>query len=264
MRCSRFVLFSKVDLERIVAQEATVRVARKDEMDRVVSMMKEFETVHVGDDSSVRSWKNRIVGRHRCSVLLEHNKVPLAYILVSVSPFTARFMNDIFCDSWPKGGGSSLWSHINFYSVNSVNKAESHPFFGAAVGFPIIKKTAELIQSSGGVRQLLLDRGLDDNADALDVTNSKSQLFTMSPVPGLKAWLEKNDSALLKRASTNLLEAKNDLLERTAQIIAEKKDPVAKFHLGNGAKLHQINWAADESPLRMSQSFGIMCNYDYN
>jgi hypothetical protein len=263
MRLSRFVLASsRSELERLVASEGSVRVARSDELEKVVSMMKEFETVHVGDDSSVRSWKNRIVGRHRCTVLLEHRDVPLAYILVSVSPVTSRSMSDIFGDTWSKTSNAP-WAHINFYSVNSLNKAETHPFFGAAVGFPIIKKTAELIQTRGA-RQLLLERGLKENEDASDVTTGKSRLFTMSPVPGLRLWLEKNDPALLKRAISNLAEAKDALLERTEQIIGERKDPVAKFHLGNGAKLHQLNWAADESQLRMAQSFGIMCNYDYN
>lgn len=262
MRASRFILSSKSDLERIVAMDAKVRVARVDEMEKVVLMMKEFETVHAGDESSVRSWKNRIIGRHRCSVILEHQNVPLAYILVSISPHTSRSMSDIFSDSWPKSAAGQ-WSNINFYSVNAVNKSETHPFFGAAVGFPIIKKTAELIQSRGA-RQVLMDRGLTDNSDAQDVTTGKSQLFTMSPIPGLRTWLEKNDPVLLQRATENLADAKEDLLKRASQIIGEKKDPVAKFHLGNGAKLHQLNWAADDSQLRMVQSFGIMCNYDYN
>ena len=40
-------------------------------------------------------------------------------------------------------------------------------------------------------------------------------------------------------------------------------DPVAKFHLGNGAILERINLGADLSPKGMSQSKGIMVNYQY-
>ncbi len=39
---------------------------------------------------------------------------------------------------------------------------------------------------------------------------------------------------------------------------------VAKFHLGNGAKLHRINWAADLSKKGIKQSTGLMVNYLYD
>lgn len=41
-------------------------------------------------------------------------------------------------------------------------------------------------------------------------------------------------------------------------------DPVARFHLGNGASLHQLNWAADLSEKGLHQSAGIMVNYLYD
>jgi len=41
-------------------------------------------------------------------------------------------------------------------------------------------------------------------------------------------------------------------------------NPVAKFHLGNGAKLHQINWAADLSKKGLRQSAALMVNYLYD
>jgi malonyl-CoA decarboxylase len=48
----------------------------------------------------------------------------------------------------------------------------------------------------------------------------------------------------------------------------EKRDshpanPVARFHLGNGALLDRIHWAADESEVGWNRSFGIMVNYVY-
>jgi malonyl-CoA decarboxylase len=41
-------------------------------------------------------------------------------------------------------------------------------------------------------------------------------------------------------------------------------DPVAKFHLGNGARLQRINWAADLSSNAIRQSCGMMVNYLYD
>ena len=40
-------------------------------------------------------------------------------------------------------------------------------------------------------------------------------------------------------------------------------DSVARFHLGNGASLERINWAADDSPAGMDRSAGMMVNYVY-
>lgn len=41
------------------------------------------------------------------------------------------------------------------------------------------------------------------------------------------------------------------------------KDPVARFHLGNGAQLERINWPADLSPVGLKASYGAMVNYSY-
>ena len=41
-------------------------------------------------------------------------------------------------------------------------------------------------------------------------------------------------------------------------------DPVARFHLGNGAQLAGIHWAADLSDKGLAQSAGIMVNYHYD
>jgi malonyl-CoA decarboxylase len=41
-------------------------------------------------------------------------------------------------------------------------------------------------------------------------------------------------------------------------------DPVARFHLGNGARLERINWMADRSPKSLREAFGLMVNYRYD
>ena len=40
-------------------------------------------------------------------------------------------------------------------------------------------------------------------------------------------------------------------------------DAVARFHLGNGARLERINWLADTSDKAMAQAHGLMVNYRY-
>jgi malonyl-CoA decarboxylase len=41
-------------------------------------------------------------------------------------------------------------------------------------------------------------------------------------------------------------------------------DPVARFHLGNGARVERLNWAGDPSPKGLKQSYGLMVNYLYD
>ena len=40
-------------------------------------------------------------------------------------------------------------------------------------------------------------------------------------------------------------------------------DPVARFHLGNGARLERVNWLGDPSVNGLRQSCGVMVNYLY-
>lgn len=65
---------------------------------------------------------------------------------------------------------------------------------------------------------------------------------------------EKEKDALLCLASIYLSHAST----------SRDGNPVAKFHLGNGAKLHLINWAADLSRKGLRQSAGLMVNYLYD
>ena len=96
---------------------------------------------------------------------------------------------------------------------------------------------------------------------------------TLSPVPGFGDWLRqeaaKEDSPVLSEAEFDALEAtatpgweaQPELAERARQpmlrlmahyLVREKRggrprDPVARFHLGNGARLERVNWLGDTS-----------------
>ena len=39
---------------------------------------------------------------------------------------------------------------------------------------------------------------------------------------------------------------------------------MARFHLGNGARLERLNFLADSSPRALAQSHGLMVNYLYD
>jgi malonyl-CoA decarboxylase len=52
--------------------------------------------------------------------------------------------------------------------------------------------------------------------------------------------------------------------EQIREFIETRKDPVARFHLGNGARLQSVNFDADRSSKRLEESWGIMVNYNYS
>ncbi|HEV7820771.1 MAG TPA: malonyl-CoA decarboxylase family protein [Burkholderiales bacterium] len=106
---------------------------------------------------------------------------------------------------------------------------------------------------------------------------------TLSPVPGFRAWL----GTIARERTPNLpdLSRLNDdnwltdaqfaeqvrlpLMGLCAHYLTvvrkndEPLDPVARFHLGNGARMEKLNWLADTSKQGMQRSAGIMVNYLY-
>ena len=113
-------------------------------------------------------------------------------------------------------------------------------------------------------------------------------LVTLSPLPGLRRWVASELAKLgFGWLTENLVAAIDDtavegalgltpprteiLLELAARylVIARTEtgqivDPVARFHLGNGARLERINADADASPRGQEQSWGVMVNYLYD
>lgn len=95
-----------------------------------------------------------------------------------------------------------------------------------------------------------------------DLSNLKTYV-TLSPIPGLMKWLGKSDvsadltdtDTLRRLAATYLLDAKRG---------HAPLDPVARFHLGNGALVHAVHAQADTSDKGLAQSAGAMVNYLYD
>lgn len=106
------------------------------------------------------------------------------------------------------------------------------------------------------------------------------QFATLSPVPGLRGWLRREapevdaglDSGLEQvLADGDDAELRSHLLPHVATYFLDARtrsgkpvDPVARFHLGNGARLERMNWLGDISPNGLRQSAGIMVNYLYD
>ena len=110
--------------------------------------------------------------------------------------------------------------------------------------------------------------------------------ITLSPVPNFMQWINEGKDVPLSDDERKLLENLDrpdwfENAELTAQLRTVLEplaayyflkartprgrpiDSVARFHLGNGARLERINWLGDLSPKGLRESAGIMVNYLY-
>lgn len=98
---------------------------------------------------------------------------------------------------------------------------------------------------------------------------------TLSPIPGFNRWLttqtEAGDLASGARDILAGTAAPQDLRMMAAHYLLHAKradglplDPVARFHLGNGAEVHDLHAGADSSANGLAQSSGTMVNYLYD
>ena len=86
---------------------------------------------------------------------------------------------------------------------------------------------------------------------------------TLSPVPGFRRWLDENEIDVDPENELEIVAAcaKFLLNERSRELPA---DPVARFHLRNGARLERINWQGDLSEKGLRESHGLLVNYRYS
>jgi len=148
-----------------------------------------------------------------------------------------------------------------FYSISNCQKGLQ----GISFGNFLIKQVAE---------------------DLAKEMPSLKTFVTLSPAPRFAAWLVRmmntyedaevvETLGLLEESSwaahaENHKKLESVLMPLAAEYFLEAKtsrgkpvDPVARFHLGNGARLEQINWLGDKSAKGLRQSHGLMVNYLY-
>jgi malonyl-CoA decarboxylase len=107
---------------------------------------------------------------------------------------------------------------------------------------------------------------------------------TLSPIPGFRSWLEQGAAKQPALAELHFLlnapggieragpgpRLQTELMRLCAYYLQharqgkEPADAVARFHLGNGARMERLNWLADVSKTGMARSAGLMVNYVYD
>lgn len=235
----------------------------------------QHEAVH-----AINGWdelRRRLQPDRRCYAFF-HRQLPdepLIFVEVALMPNIAREVSGLLSKDAPVGDPRTFKAAA-FYSISNCQPGLK----GVSMGNFLIKRVAEKL--------------------AREMPTLKTYA-TLSPIPGFTAWLEGgatlSEQALSAATCRRLAEARAVLdipakpwnaalpdgwhpdrcneSHREALIslcaaylsyhtTSRQGDPVAHFHLSNGATLHQLNWAADLSRKGLSQSAGLMVNYLYD
>jgi malonyl-CoA decarboxylase len=236
-----------------------------------------YEAVH-----AIKGWadmKNRLDDSDRRCYGFFHPRLPnepLIFVEVAlvdrISDAIAPLLDEAAAPVQPARATTAI-----FYSISNTQNG----LRGVSFGDSLIKRVVETLQA--------------------ELPRLKT-FATLSPIPGFRAWLAKNAAALLGRldekrsaelgrlvgslpptaervlaamdAASDTFEARSPLRQWLLQAAAEylghalndgtPADPVARFHLGNGARVERLNWAGDLSPKGQKQSYGLMVNYLYD
>lgn len=197
-----------------------------------------YEAVH-----EIRGWddlRRRLASDRRCYGFFHPalKDEPLIFVEVALLDEMASDISAVIQQE-PQADAAPAQTAI-FYSISNCQPGLA----GVSFGNFLIKQVVKVLQA--------------------ELPNLKT-FATLSPVPGFSRWVEKAG------IEENLEEADD---QRVAQLCAhylvnEKRgemplDPVARFHLGNGARLERLNPRGDISEHGMAQAYGMLVNYVYD
>ena len=222
----------------------------------------QYEAVH-----SIEDWhdlKQRLAADRRCFAYFHPalEDEPLIFVEVALTKGMPSSIQAIIRDN---SRGRKVADTAVFYSISNCQQGLRQVPLG---NFLIKRVVAEL------------ERELP----------STKTYCTLSPVPGVARWLREElasgDSAILTEEEKETLRLIQDpgwhldaekctvlrkpLIKVCASYLMNAKEngkpsnSVARFHFGNGASLHRINWMGDTSEQGIAESLGLMVNYLYD
>ena len=189
---------------------------------------------------------------------------PLIFVEVALTSEMPETIQSLLAEAPKNGGEAPKPNTAVFYSISNCQEG----LRGISFGSFLIKQVVE---------------------DLLKERASLKTFVTLSPIPGFADWLEDvrsgDGSVLVTPAEAERLHVLEDpawvdtaaaeplrplLMRLAAHYFLNAKsgeghpvDAVARFHLGNGARLERINWQGDISPKGLREAHGLMCNYRY-
>ena len=199
----------------------------------------QYEAVH-----EIKSWKDlqgRLEPENRRCFAFFHPSMPdepLIFVEVALTYGIPNSIQDLLNNEQTVDENIAFDTAV-FYSISNCQSGLA----GISFGNFLIKQVVEDLTSEFG--------------------NLKT-FVTLSPIPLFQSWL-KNEGAKIK------MKENNNLSKLVAFYLLNGKrddglpfDPVARFHLGNGAQVHAVHENADISEKGINQSQGMMVNYLYD
>ena len=218
-----------------------------------------YEAVH-----AIKDWddlRNRIAPPNRRCFAFFHPALidePLIFVEVALTHGIPNSIDAILNEPETDTDSNGNLDAAVFYSISNCQPGLNNISFGNL----LIKQVVQELQAE---------------------FPSIKTFVTLSPVPGFNHWLESDDPAnnaeldAMKKevAGLSLADAADETQQENIRklvfnylVLSKSKnkprDPVARFHLGNGATLHEVNTAADLSENGMKQSRSVMVNYLYD
>jgi malonyl-CoA decarboxylase len=241
----------------------------------LVEKLIKYEAVH-----DIRSWddvKNRLDSDRRCYGFF-HPRLPgepLIFVEVALIDHMADSITPLLDEQAAASDLGKATAAI-FYSISNTQNG----LRGVSFGDSLIKRVVETLSAE---------------------FPRLRHFATLSPIPGLRAWLTHNAARMLELtpekeraelgravgfeppSAAHVLQALDKIEALDAKSVLRRwllhcaahylgrelvdgkpADPVARFHLGNGARVERLNWMGDPSPKGLKQSFGLMVNYLYD
>ena len=217
----------------------------------LIEKLIKYEAVH-----EVRSWadmKNRLDSDRRCYGFFHPRLpgVPLIFVEVALVDDIAAHVEPLLDESAAAVDIGRATTAI-FYSISNTQVG----LRGVSFGDSLIKKVVDTLKQE---------------------FPRLKHFATLSPIPGFRSWLSRQPEAQALLAGVEhplQLEPKSAprryLMRAAARYLGTELqdgkplDPVARFHLGNGARVERLNWGGDPSPKGLKQSYGVMVNYLYD
>jgi malonyl-CoA decarboxylase len=225
----------------------------------ILNQLIHYEAVH--EIRSLRDLSRRLGADRRCYALFTASMPdePLVFIELALTSGLVTDVGTILDPDAPVIDPDTCTCAM-FYSISSCHEG----LRGVPLGGLLLRRVLERLQEEWpGLRTFA----------------------TVSPVPGFRPWLShlartqggelseivaSVDEETWLRDSNVGARVKSALLPLCASYLVQAKrgaeplDAVARFHLGNGARLERINWLGDRSAAGLARSAGITANYVYD
>ncbi len=245
----------------------------------LIEKLIKYEAVH-----DIRSWadlKNRLDSDRRCYGFFHPSlpNEPLIFVEVALVDRISESITPLLDESAAPADLAKATTAI-FYSISNTQTGLRGVSFGNSLikhvvetlkeEFPRLRTFATLspipglrpwlAKNAATVLERLGDKQRAELGRALSVEPQNAKDMAAHLVGAADKALELDAKSPVRQA---LLQCAAWYLGRELQD-GKPVDPVARFHLGNGARVERLNWAGDPSHKGMKQSFGLMVNYLYD